>query len=373
MAITRPVNIQKPFADSGSKNTIPVASQIGIINGAASYTDGFPPLTMTPIAAGGIPPAGADFNGILNALSSHTAFQNAGGKYQFDAALATAIGGYPVGFVLQDNAGLNSYVNILAGNTTNFNTTPTSIGVSWIPYAGQAATQSGANIYGTDTGAANACAVAFTPAITALTDGMVLWFKAKNENTGPTTLNVNGLGAVPIVGLAHGALQSGEIIANGRCQVIWNATLNSWVLVECTGGAMQVPWRSYGVTSAIGDNSTKLATMAALLGTLGLGNAASNGYMKVPYRDATDGTLKYLIVQWGKITCPINTTVPFTFPIAFPSAVLLCTGTVLDGITGSPVYTAALEGISLTGGTAGAKVGASTFGSGVLNYIAIGK
>lgn len=139
MPITRPVNLQVPFAVSGTKNTIPVASQIGITAGAASFTDGFPPLTMTPIAAGGVPPAGADMNGALNILSQHTTFLNAGGVYRFDAALSTAVGGYPVGVVLQDDAGLNSYVNILAANTTNFNSTPAAIGVSWIPYAGQAA------------------------------------------------------------------------------------------------------------------------------------------------------------------------------------------------------------------------------------------
>lgn len=134
MPITRPVNLQVPFSNIGAKNTIPVASQIGISNGAASFTDGFPPLTMTPIVAGGIPPAGQDFNGIFNILSQHTTFVNAGGRYRFDAALSTAIGGYPVGFVLQDNSGLNEYVNILAANTTDFNVTPSAIGISWMPY-----------------------------------------------------------------------------------------------------------------------------------------------------------------------------------------------------------------------------------------------
>ena len=149
MAITRPANIPVPFAVSGSKNTIPVASQIGITNGAASYTDGFPPLTMTPIVAGGVPPAGQDMNGIFNALSSHTVFQNAGGRYQFDATLATSIGGYPTGVVLQDNAGRNSYVNVLANNSTDFNATPAAIGVSWLPYAGPALLSVGGPVVGT--------------------------------------------------------------------------------------------------------------------------------------------------------------------------------------------------------------------------------
>jgi len=139
MAITRPTNLLRPFAESagaGYKRTVPDASQISITPGAASYTDGFPPLNFLDPSAGGVPPSGQDMNGVLNALSSHTAFQGEGGQYRFDAALSTAIGGYPVGVVLQSDDGLSSYVNVSAGNTTNFNSSPSSIGTSWLPYAG---------------------------------------------------------------------------------------------------------------------------------------------------------------------------------------------------------------------------------------------
>lgn len=139
MAITRPSSLLKPFAAEGGKNAIPVDSQIGVGNsGGASYTDGFPPLTRTPIAAGGIPPAGLDMNGVLYDATRHIQWTNAGGQARFDAALAAAIGGYPVGVVLQSDDGLSAYLNIVAANTDNFNTTPASIGVSWLPYAGDA-------------------------------------------------------------------------------------------------------------------------------------------------------------------------------------------------------------------------------------------
>ncbi len=75
-------------------------------------------------------------NGILYDVTAHIQFLNAGGQARFDAALATAIGGYPIGVVLQSDDGQSAYVNVLAGNTDNFNTTPASIGVSWLPYAG---------------------------------------------------------------------------------------------------------------------------------------------------------------------------------------------------------------------------------------------
>ncbi len=100
--------------------------------------------------------------------------------------------------------------------------------------------QSGAAIYAADIGTANAYVVNYAPSLTVLTDGMVLWFKAKTANTGASTLTVNSLGAQPVLGASHSPLQGGEIVANGKCQVVWNATLGSFVLVECTGGALQV-------------------------------------------------------------------------------------------------------------------------------------
>lgn len=113
-------------------------------------------------------------------------------------------------------------------------------------YATDLDVQKNAPTYALDIGVANACVVAYTPAITALTDGMVLWFKAKVTNTGATTLNVNGLGAKAVVGSAHQALQGGEIAANGLCLVVWNATYNVFVLIGGTGGAQQVgpAWKS---------------------------------------------------------------------------------------------------------------------------------
>lgn len=94
--------------------------------------------------------------------------------------------------------------------------------------------------YGVDTGPANAAAVVFAPAITALTDGMVLVFAAAVGNTGPATLAVNALAAKTIVGVALAPLQGGEIVAGGKCLVIWSTPLDKFILIECTGGAKQV-------------------------------------------------------------------------------------------------------------------------------------
>jgi hypothetical protein len=111
---------------------------------------------MKPLTAGGIPPSGLDFNGILYDITTHTVFVNAGGQYRFDSALVAAIGGYPAGIVLQSNDGLNSYLNVLDGNSADFNANPSSIGVSWMLYAGTSLQNSINSVSQQSTGSANA-------------------------------------------------------------------------------------------------------------------------------------------------------------------------------------------------------------------------
>lgn len=129
-----PGKLVLPFADAGAKNTIPAASQIGITAGAASLTDGFPPLTRTPIAAGGVPPSGLDMNGILYALSAALRWANAGGGYVFDGAFAadSNVSGYPKGARVLRSDGLGYWLNTIDGNTVD----PEGAGAvaaGWVP------------------------------------------------------------------------------------------------------------------------------------------------------------------------------------------------------------------------------------------------
>lgn len=104
----------------------------------ATWTQGFPGLTMIPLAAGGIPPRGQDFNGVLKAISEHTVFQGGGGQYKWSAEYVAASGGYSVGAVIQSDDGLSSYVSAVDSNTINPNTTPGSIGNQWLASSGAA-------------------------------------------------------------------------------------------------------------------------------------------------------------------------------------------------------------------------------------------
>ena len=123
-----------PFAADGGKNVIPVASQIGITNGAASFTDGFPPLTRTPVAAGGIPPFGLDMNGILNQISAIVQWANAGAGYIFDGTWATNgdVGGYPQGARVLRSDGAGYWLNTADSNTTDPETSGAAA-AGWVP------------------------------------------------------------------------------------------------------------------------------------------------------------------------------------------------------------------------------------------------
>ena len=126
-----PTKIQLPFAaNAGSsyKRVIPVASQIGIQNGAASYNDGFPPLNFLPVAAGGVPPFGQDMNGILNAISSLSRWYSAGAPIFYDSTFQTAIGGYPKGSVVQSNI---TFGQFWISSTDNNITDPDTGGAGW--------------------------------------------------------------------------------------------------------------------------------------------------------------------------------------------------------------------------------------------------
>lgn len=76
-----PTKIPRPFADSGDKNTIPESS--GAL-GFASWQEGFPAITSEPFASGGVAPKRADFNGVFNALSAATVWNQQGGLYAYD-------------------------------------------------------------------------------------------------------------------------------------------------------------------------------------------------------------------------------------------------------------------------------------------------
>lgn len=93
MAVQQPTDIPRPWASNGGQYTqVPDTTSDA---GRASWSVGFPPETSLPVAQGGIPPNRLDFQGVLNALSAHAVFKQAGGTYAWNSGTA-----YPKGAVV---------------------------------------------------------------------------------------------------------------------------------------------------------------------------------------------------------------------------------------------------------------------------------
>lgn len=125
-----PAQLVLPWGNSDSSKTspIPVPSQIGVTPGAASWTDGFPPLCATPVTSGGVPPAKADMNGSLFQMSAIDVWYSAGAGFPYNSGFSTAIGGYPKGARVLMASGLGYWRSTVDNNTTD----PDTGGAGWV-------------------------------------------------------------------------------------------------------------------------------------------------------------------------------------------------------------------------------------------------
>lgn len=131
--LVAPLLIYRPFGADAANPTyiklpIPDPDQTGITVNQASFATGFPPTTMTPEASGGLPMFGQDLNGILWMISAYSANFAAGAFSKFNATLATAISGYPVGAIVQNSSGVGLWLNLTDGNSNN----PNTGGAGWV-------------------------------------------------------------------------------------------------------------------------------------------------------------------------------------------------------------------------------------------------
>jgi hypothetical protein len=181
-----------------------------------------------------------------------------------------------------------------------------------LPTVSDAALQTAAPIFAVDSsGAANTITVSPSPTYPTVITGTRIYVQIANSNTGATTLNVNGQGAVAVQqetnsGLA--ALAGGELPAGGT--FLFSYTGSVWEVLN--------PYRPLATNAQAlaGTDTTHPVTSAGLASSQSI---ASPGYMKFPGG---------LIVQWGLTPSivPNNHSV-VTFPIAFPNNMLWAGGT----------------------------------------------
>ena len=223
-----PANITSPVPDTPTGTN------------AASWKQGFPPITMTPKASGGQPPLGADMNGVINAMSQHTVFLQQGGCYFWDATFG-ASPGYAKGAILLLNDLATTVVSNVASNTANPNL-GIGGGTGWQAFAGTLAlVANSANA----TGTANAIVVTLptTPSTPGgvTQQGTRVAFRAILTNTSiPVTLSVNGV-TTNLTRNDVGGIRIGDIVSGGFYEVIWNSIYGGWQLLTPVPSQTFVP------------------------------------------------------------------------------------------------------------------------------------
>ena len=294
-----------PFANSGSKQDIPVVSQIGVEGGRASYTDGFPPLTRTPIAAGGIPPFGTDFNGVLNDITSAIRWAQAGGGYRYDSTFSASVGGYPLGAVVNNSTGDGCWLNTLDGNNTNPETTSPAPLTGWVPVSS----------YGSVTISGLGSSSLTLTTLQASKDRIVL--------TGTLTSNINltlpaWIKSWTVINNCTGSFSVTVKTQNGTGVVIPAGTSS---VIQGDGTNITATLGTAAFRS-VGNNTNQIPDMSFFTSSIG-----QSGYQQLPGG---------LVLQWVNTTAPDGVTSgSVALPIAFNNQTLIAF--VCDSITtGSP-------------------------------------
>ena len=294
----------RPFANAGAKATIPLSQTDAT---RASYEQGFPALNMTPIAAGGVPPSGQDFNGILYDLSNAVMWQQAAGILPWSAEFAQSpvSGGYPKNALVVHNAVL--YQSSVDNNTETpgAGTNWQGVGVSNASQPQHAVTQKQMqDVLGNYAGQVGIVA---SRSLLASESGLIV----NAQGTITVTLPVSsGL----VAGLSYQINNQGSGVvtvvagAGDNLYGIGKETPRSFVLgsgdsitVGYVGGTRWYAWGGLQLGASAGFGSS----------------LAASGYQRLP---------SGLIIQWGLVGCPAdyvaNTGFAFNLPIAFPSSAL---------------------------------------------------
>lgn len=303
--MAQPDLILKPFgaeATAGTINVIPDERPSGAAPQLASWSLGFPLITMTYPGAGGLPPFGQDMNGVLNAISQHTVFLGGGGQYKWSSAYVMAFGGYSLGSIVQANDGLNSYVSLINNNSDDFNSSPGVIGTSWALYSGRALQQSQATetVMGIARIATNVLAVAGSDDTTIMTP-------LKVKGVLPTQATETNLGLLRIATLPQ--VQEGSVIDRAVTPSTLKAVLPTQA-TETILGLLRIatlPQVQEGVSIS---TAVTPSTIKALFPKRSF---TENDFIRIP--DVPGG----LIIQFGTANLVADGNITLTMPVPFPS------------------------------------------------------
>jgi hypothetical protein len=215
-----PQKFQIPFASSAGPGfitqPIPQAAQP---NGRASLVTGFAEINFDPILSGGIPPWGADFNGLLYQITQWLQWAAAGGfPPAYDATFAASIGGYPKYALLQKASGDRYWLSQVDNNLVNPESGPST---SWHLFP-DIIVQAQAGNFSTNTGSGSAFVVTLSPLPASLASiiGAPVRFYAAHANpiVNPTINIVNAAGDLPVtmINSTGAPLLIGQIVGGGQ-------------------------------------------------------------------------------------------------------------------------------------------------------------
>lgn len=140
--------------------------------------------------------------------------------------------------------------------------------------------------YATDSGAADAYAVAPSPPITAYAAGQVVTLKPANVNTGTSTINVSSLGAKTIKTLGGANLAAGDLATTGIYTMVYDGT--NFVLITGSSSVSNVTNAQHATMAA---NTVKANATGSSATPTDVAVAASRIFGRKASGDIDDMTL----------------------------------------------------------------------------------
>jgi len=124
--------------------------------------------------------------------------------------------------------------------------------------------------FGVESGAANAYVVTTLTNPITYTTGTVISFAATNSNTGASTVNVDALGAVPIVLNGNIPLSSNMIVANGIYNIVYSQSYSAFVLMNASEASGLFIWNDQAASGTAAVNNGYIIDHGATLVTMTL-------------------------------------------------------------------------------------------------------
>ncbi len=185
----------------------------------------------------------------------------------------------------------------------------------------QSGFQLGAEIYAATATGNDTYVLTLSPAISAYSNGMLILIKVDVGNTGPATVNINGVGAVSIVTGISTALVTGDMLANGVYVLAYNSTGTVFQLLNPSSATLGFAFTNGTTTKNAADASTTqniahgLGRIPKKIRIRAIGNAAgSSAGDMITYLSETvyNGATQSSVSLYG-----VNNAIPGTIATTF--------------------------------------------------------